>query len=218
MPSLSHTREIPADEASPGRTTMKNEVLEAAADRTRNLFAVAKNLDVAAPQSERVASPVAAQTYSLSMKATRRTKGGLSDFGRRTVIDFVRSRIGEDISLADMATVTGLSIPRFSHTFKNSMGQSPHQFVLQQRVRYSKELLVSVDLRVIDIALDCGFKTQQHFARIFRKMCGLSPTEYKRSKTRRRLRDSDVKLSPNSAGLRRARTVDRKHAGATGMT
>ena len=208
MPSLSHTREIPVDEASPGRTTKMNEVLEATAGRTRNLFAVAKNLDVAAPQSERVALPLAAQTYSLSMRATRRTKGGLSDVGRRTVIDFVRSRIGEDISLADMATVTGLSIPRFSHTFKNSMGQSPHQFVLQQRVRYSKELLVSVNLRMIDIALDCGFKTQQHFARIFRKVCGLSPTEYKRFKLSKRLRDSYVKFSPNSTGLRSARTTN----------
>ena len=207
MPSLSHTREIPVDEASPGRTTMMNEVLEAAAGRTRKLFAVAKNLDVA-PQSERVALPVAGQTYCLSMKGTRRTKGGLSDVGRRTVIDFVRLRIGEDISLADMATVTGLSIPRFSHTFKNSMGQSPHQFVLQQRVRYSKELLVSVNLRMIDIALDCGFKTQQHFARIFRKVCGLSPTEYKRFKLSRRLRDSYMKFSPNSAGLRSARTTN----------
>jgi AraC family transcriptional regulator len=141
---------------------------------------------------------VLVQTYSLSMKARRTIKGGLSDVGRRNVIDLVRSRISEDISLADMAAVTGLSITHFSHIFKKSMGESPHQFVLQQRVQCAKELLVSLNLRMIDIALACGFKTQQHFARIFRKVCGLSPTEYQRLKLSKRLRDSYVRSSASS--------------------
>jgi AraC family transcriptional regulator len=150
---------------------------------------------------------VLVQTYSLSMKATRPIKGGLSDVGRRNVIDLVRSRISEDISLADMAAVTGLSITHFSHIFKKSMGESPHQFVLQQRVQHAKELLVSLNLRMIDIALACGFKTQQHFARIFREVCGLSPTEYQRLKLSRRLRDSYIRSSANSDGLSLARTI-----------
>jgi AraC family transcriptional regulator len=140
---------------------------------------------------------VLVQTYSLSSKARRPIKGGLSDVGRRNVIDLVRSRISEDISLADMAAVTCLSATHFSHIFKNSMGESPHQFVLQQRVQYAKELLESLNLRMIDIALACGFKTQQHFARIFRKMCGLSPTEYQRLKLSKRLRDTYIGSSPN---------------------
>jgi AraC family transcriptional regulator len=141
---------------------------------------------------------VLVRTYSLSMKARRPIKGGLSDVGRRNVIDLVRSRISEDISLADMAAVTGLSITHFSHIFKKSMGESPHQFVLQQRVQCAKELLVSVNFRMIDIALACGFKTQQHFARIFRKVCGLSPTEYQRLKLSGRLRDSYVRSSASA--------------------
>jgi AraC family transcriptional regulator len=133
---------------------------------------------------------VLVQYYSRSMKARRPIKGGLSDVGRHNVIDLVRSRISEDISLADMAAVTGLSVTHFSHIFKKSIGESPHQFVLKQRVQCAKELLVPSNLRMIDIALACGFKTQQHFARIFRKVCGLSPTEYQRLKLSRRLRDS----------------------------
>jgi AraC family transcriptional regulator len=136
------------------------------------------------------------------MKGSRPVKGGLSDVGRRNVVDFVRSRISEDISLADMAAVTGVSPTHFSHIFKKSMGKSPHQFVLQQRVQYAKELLLSLNVRVIDIALASGFKTQQHFARIFRRMSGLSPTEYQRLKLGKRLRDSYVRSSSDSAGLR----------------
>jgi AraC family transcriptional regulator len=156
---------------------------------------------------EMALAAILVQTYSLSMDAKRPIKGGLSDVGRRNVIDLVRSRISEDISLADMAVVTGLSMTHFSHTFKKSMGESPHQFVLQQRVQCAKELLESLNLRMIDIALACGFKTQQHFARIFRKVCGLSPTEYQRLKLGKQLRDSYVKSSENSAGLRSARTT-----------
>src|ERR1700744_285906 len=132
---------------------------------------------------------VLVQYYSHSMKARRPIKGGLSDVDRRNVIDLVRSRISEDISLADMAAVTGLSITHFSHIFKKSIGESPHQFVVKQRVQCDKELLVPSNLRMIDIALACGFKTQQHFARIFRKVCGLSPTEYQRLKLSRQLRE-----------------------------
>jgi AraC family transcriptional regulator len=150
---------------------------------------------------------VLVHTYSLSMSAKRRIKGGLSDVCRRNITDLVRSRIGEDISLADMAAVTGLSITHFSHIFKTSMGESPHQFVLRQRVQCAKELLLSLNLRMIDIALACGFKTQQHFARIFRKICGLSPTEYQRLKLRNRLRDTYIRSSPTSAGLRSAMTT-----------
>jgi AraC family transcriptional regulator len=120
------------------------------------------------------------------MKARHPIKGGLSDIDRRNVIDLVRSRVSEDISLADMAAVTGLSTSHFSRTFKRSMGESPHRFVLQQRVQHAKELLVSLNLRMIDIALASGFKTQQHFSRIFREVCGLSPTEYRRLKLRKR--------------------------------
>jgi AraC family transcriptional regulator len=127
---------------------------------------------------------ISVNTYALSVKTERSIKGGLSDVGRRNVIDLVRSRISEDISFADMAAVTGLSISRFSRLFKTSVGKSPHLYVLQQRMHYAKELLVSSNLRMIDIAVASGFKTQQHFARIFREICGLNPTEHRQLKLR----------------------------------
>jgi len=60
------------------------------------------------------------------------------------------------------------------------MGETPHQFVLRVRVERAKEMLRSAGLRVLDVAAACGFKTQQHFARVFRGLCGTSPTEYRR--------------------------------------
>ena len=40
-------------------------------------------------------------------------------------------------------------------------------------------MLRSAEMRVLDVAIACGFKTQQHFARVFREICGASPTEYR---------------------------------------
>jgi len=132
-------------------------------------------------------------------------------------MDLVRSRVSDDISLADMAAVTGLSATHFSRIFKKSMGESPHQFVSQQRVQYAKELLESSNLRMIDIALACGFKTPQHFARIFRMVGGLSPTEYQRLKSGKRLRDASLRSSTNSPSVTQSSTqatvIDTMRAG-----
>jgi AraC family transcriptional regulator len=51
--------------------------------------------------------------------------------------------------------------------------------VLRLRVERAKEMLRVGNGRVLDVAVACGFKTQQHFARVFRRMRGTSPTEYR---------------------------------------
>ena len=74
----------------------------------------------------------------------------------------------------------GLSVAHFSQMFRKSTGESPHQFVLCHRVECAKAMLRGAEERVLGVAVACGFKTQQHFARVSRRMCGTSPTEYHR--------------------------------------
>src|SRR5215469_4625231 len=107
-------------------------------------------------------------------------RGGLAPARMRRVTELVHAEIENELSLAKMAETAGLSTAHFSQMFRKSTGQSPHQFVLRQRVDRAKELLRTSEARVLDVAIACGFKTQQHFARIFRRMCGASPTEYRR--------------------------------------
>jgi AraC family transcriptional regulator len=63
--------------------------------------------------------------------------------------------------------------------FRKSTGETPHKFVLRQRLERAKAMLRAPDARVLDVAVACGFKTQQHFAQVFRDICGVSPTEYR---------------------------------------
>src|SRR4029434_11107082 len=87
--------------------------------------------------------------------------------------------MGDDLSLDEMAQSIGLSAAHFARMFRKSTGETPHQFVLRQRVERATAMLRAPDARVLDVAVACGFKTQQHFAQVFRDVCGVSPTEYR---------------------------------------
>jgi serine phosphatase RsbU (regulator of sigma subunit)/DNA-binding GntR family transcriptional regulator/AraC-like DNA-binding protein len=97
----------------------------------------------------------------------------------RKVTELVHTKIEDSLTLEEMAESAGLSAGYFSQVFRKSTGETPHQFLVRHRVERAKEMLRGTEARVLDVAVACGFKTQQHFARVFRKMCGVSPTEYR---------------------------------------
>jgi AraC family transcriptional regulator len=106
-------------------------------------------------------------------------RGGLGPTRLRKVTELVRSEIEDELSLDKMAEAAGLSAAHFSQMFRKSTGESPHRFVLRHRIERAKEMLLAPEVRVLDVAIACGFKTQQHFARVFRRACGASPTDYR---------------------------------------
>jgi AraC-like DNA-binding protein len=93
-------------------------------------------------------------------------------------VELVYAEMYGDLSLEELADAAGLSITHFSQMFRQSTGQSPHQFVLHRKLERANEML-RAEGRVLDVAVACGFKSQQHFARVFRSVCGASPTEYR---------------------------------------
>src|SRR5450755_198688 len=106
-------------------------------------------------------------------------RGGLGSARLRRIKELVHAKMENDLSLDEMAQSVGLSTAHFARMFRKSTGQTPHQFVLRQRVERAKAMLRAPDARVLDVAVACGFKTQQHFAQVFRGVCGVSPTEYR---------------------------------------
>jgi len=106
-------------------------------------------------------------------------RGGLGSARLRRIKELVHARMEDDLSLDEMAQSVGLSTAHFARMFRKSTGETPHQFVLRQRLERAKAMLRAPDARVLDVAVACGFKTQQHFAQVFRDVCGVSPTEYR---------------------------------------
>jgi len=107
-------------------------------------------------------------------------KGGLGSARLRRIRELVDVKMEEDLSLNEMAESVGLSTAHFARMFRKSTGKTPHQFVLRQRIERAKAMLRAPDARVLDVAVASGFKTQQHFAQVFRDVCGVSPTDYRR--------------------------------------
>jgi len=106
-------------------------------------------------------------------------RGGLGSARLRRIKELVQVKMEDDLSLDEMAQSVGLSTAHFGRMFRKSTGETPHQFVLRQRIERAKAMLRAPDARVLDVAVACGFKTQQHFAQVFRDVCRVSPTEYR---------------------------------------
>ena len=109
----------------------------------------------------------------------RPLRGGLGPARLRTIKELVHAKMENELTLIEMAQSVELSPAHFSRMFRKSTGETPHQFVLRYRIERAKELLLAPKARVLDVAMACGFKTQQHFARVFRHVYGASPKEYR---------------------------------------
>jgi AraC family transcriptional regulator len=117
--------------------------------------------------------------YAGRSHSVRPARGGLGPARLRTLKELVHAKIGDELTLTEMAQSVELSQAHFSRMFHKSTGETPHQFVLRSRIERAKEMLRAPETRVLDVAVACGFKTQQHFARVFRQVCGTSPQEYR---------------------------------------
>jgi AraC family transcriptional regulator len=106
-------------------------------------------------------------------------RSGLGSARLRKIKELVHAKMEDDLSLDELAQSVGLSTAHFARMFRKSTGETPHQFVLRQRLERAKGMLRAPDARVLDVAVACGFKTQQHFAQVFRDVWGVSPTEYR---------------------------------------
>ncbi|MBD2465703.1 helix-turn-helix transcriptional regulator [Oscillatoria sp. FACHB-1407] len=104
---------------------------------------------------------------------------GLPQHKLNQVLEYIQVHLDQDIKLIDLADCVGMSQYYFCRLFKQSMGVSPHQFMLQQRIERAKQLLQQKDLTIADIALSCGFKNQSHFTTLFRKFIGSTPKAFR---------------------------------------
>jgi AraC family transcriptional regulator len=106
-------------------------------------------------------------------------KGGLSPYRLKHVLDYIGDNLESDIRLSDLATIARMSPHYFSVLFRQSMGRSPHNYVLTQRIERAKELLRDPKCSIIQAGLDVGYQNPSHFARMFRRLVGTSPSRFR---------------------------------------
>jgi AraC family transcriptional regulator len=106
-------------------------------------------------------------------------KGGLAPYRMKRVTEFIHAHIEDEITLNELAQDVGLSPSHFCSLFRKTSGKTPHQFVLHCRIQHAKALLAKPSHSILDVALASGFRTHQHFSRIFRRQVGIPPSAYR---------------------------------------
>lgn len=101
--------------------------------------------------------------------------GAMVPFKLRRVLGYIEDNLSNDLSLEAIAAVSGLSISHCQRAFRNAVGLSVHQYVIQRRVERAKSLLLNEKLSVGEIALAVGFSHQSHLAHHMRRLLGVSP-------------------------------------------
>jgi AraC-like DNA-binding protein len=92
---------------------------------------------------------------------------------------FIRDHHTEDLSLGQVAAMVHTSIFYFCKLFRKVTGTTFTEFVSRTRVEKTKNLLLNPNLRISEIAYGVGFQSLTHFNRVFKKVAGESPTEYR---------------------------------------
>jgi AraC-like DNA-binding protein len=108
-------------------------------------------------------------------------RGGLSPSVLRRVREYIDANLEANIGLDAIAKVAGLSRCHFVRAFRQSVGTTPHNFLMYRRFCKATEFITGTDLPLAEIALAAGFSDQSHFSRRFRQYLGVSPSAFRRS-------------------------------------
>lgn len=95
------------------------------------------------------------------------------------VIGKMRERIADDVSVAELAGLVGLSARQFCRRFRASTGCTPARTLDMMRLDLASTLLATTRRSITEVALDCGFSQPQHFATAFKRRFGLTPSAFR---------------------------------------
>jgi AraC-like DNA-binding protein len=108
-------------------------------------------------------------------------KGGLPNWRLKRAIELLEVDLAKMPTLVEVSKVIGLHPTSFCRGFKQSIGVSPHQYMLVHRVNRAKEMMGNRALSLTEIALDCGFGSSSQFSIVFKRITGMPPRDFRRA-------------------------------------
>ena len=97
-----------------------------------------------------------------------------------TTIDYIHKNLEHDLSLESVARLVHLNPAYLSRLFKKDTGVSMSEYIIQARIARAKEMLRSPDVKISSIAASVGYTHFSHFAKMFKRIVGMTPQEYRR--------------------------------------
>jgi AraC-like DNA-binding protein len=107
-------------------------------------------------------------------------RGGLSRMHEERAKQMLLEKAKGNVSIPEIARECNMSASYFLRAFKETTGQTPHQWLMAQRVQRARELLRYTELPLAEVAVACNFYDQSHFSRVFSQAVGASPGHWRR--------------------------------------
>jgi len=118
------------------------------------------------------------QLLSENRSATA-VRQAVSPFNVRRIADHVRSHLADPIRVEDLASIAGLSRAHFSRAFASTVGETPHRFILGERLAFVRRTLEAEGGDLSHVAVIAGFSSHAHMTAAFRQAYGMTPSEYR---------------------------------------
>jgi AraC-like DNA-binding protein len=107
-------------------------------------------------------------------------RGGLAPWQKRKVDRYLRENLDCPVRLNKVAEQLSLSVSYFSRAFKETFGTTPHMHMLRLRLDRAKQLMLTTEDPLSQIALACGLADQAHLSKLFRRVIGDTPSAWRR--------------------------------------
>ena len=104
---------------------------------------------------------------------------GIDDARLRRALDYVHDNLAEDLSLDSMARRAAMSASRFSRAFKAATGQSPLQYVIEQRLQLAATMLKTTSFTIAEIAYRTGYGDLSRFGQHFKRRFRVTPAAFR---------------------------------------
>lgn len=105
---------------------------------------------------------------------------GLSAYACRQIENHLKENFRDSISVSDMANYLGMSSGHFASCFRESFGETPHQYLLNLRLDDAEKRLKETDIPISEIAASLNFSSQSHLTTALKKYRLLTPGEIRR--------------------------------------
>jgi AraC-like DNA-binding protein len=104
------------------------------------------------------------------------------NFALNEVINYMDKHYAEKITIANLQKAAKMSERNLFRHFRNVFSISPNEYLHHIRVQHATELLLNTDKQISKIALECGYCDSNHFGKVFKKMVGATPKQFRRQK------------------------------------
>lgn len=170
--------------------TVRSNALFVESDGIFTSAGVTAGIDLALSMVEQDFGKAIAVSVAQELVVYRRRRGGQDQFSRFLEAEKHEDRFGnlhlwmldhldDCLTVERLADQAGMSPRNFSRTFKQEMGMSPAQFVTRVRVEEARRQLEAGAESIKQVAAKCGFADEQNLRRVFHRLMGITPIEYR---------------------------------------